>query len=150
MILSRILAIPELILFLFAFLVHFVYEVWQAPYFVFYDMPSLASKINYITHCTIGDGVISVISFWVVSLLFRTRKWILDPMGKQILLFTAAGWLYTFISEIYRIKIAKLYGISAFKVPFFETSWLPLVQWLILPPLVIFLTERHLRGEKKR
>ena len=136
MILSRILAIPELILFLFAFLVHFVYEVWQAPYFVFYDMPSLASKINYITHCTIGDGIISVISFWVVSLLFRTRKWILDPMGKQILLFTAAGWLYTFISEIYRIKI--------------ETSWLPLVQWLILPPLVIFLTERHLRGEKKR
>ncbi len=32
---DRILAAPETNLFLFAFLLHFVYEVWESPYFDF-------------------------------------------------------------------------------------------------------------------
>lgn len=56
---ARILAAPETNLFLFAFLLHFVYEVWESPYFDFYAMPSLSDKVDYITHCTIGDGVIN-------------------------------------------------------------------------------------------
>lgn len=149
MILSRLFAIPEVTLSLFAFLLHFVYETWEAPYFDFYKMPSLANKVDYITHCTFGDGVIMLITFWIVSLLFRTRHWILSPGKKQVLLLIVLGWLYMFISEIYRIKVAKMYGISIFKIPFFETSWLPLLQWLILPPLIVFFTRHYLRGYQK-
>lgn len=64
---TRILAAPETNLFLFAFILHFVrelavYKVWESPYFGFYAMPFLSDKVNYITHCTVEDGVITVIS----------------------------------------------------------------------------------------
>lgn len=144
--LNRLLAAPETNLFLFAFLIHFVYEVWQSPYFEFYRMPTLAEKINYITHCTIGDGVITVLSSSIISFWRRDRYWMLTPTARLILLFTSLGWLYTFVSEIYRVRIAQLYGVSALVVPLVQISWLPLLQWLILPPVVLMMTRRHLLG----
>jgi hypothetical protein len=141
-----IITAPETNLFLFAFLLNFVYEVWQSPYFEFHNMPLLADKIGYITHCTVGDGVITIFSFWIVSALCGSRYWLLNSTWKLTLLFTALGWIYTFISEIYRVQIAKLYGVSVLVIPGVGTSWLPLLQWIILPPLVLYVTKRHLLG----
>jgi hypothetical protein len=143
---AQILAAPETNLFLFAFLLHFAYEVWQSPYFDFYLMPALSDKVNYITHCTIGDGVIAVISGWVVAGLCRSRKWMLRNTWKSTLLFTTLGWIYTLISEIYRVHFAKLYGVSVLIVPVIGISWLPLLQWVILPPLVLYMAKRHMLG----
>ncbi|MEA5625199.1 hypothetical protein [Nostoc sp. UHCC 0251] len=140
-----ILAAPETNLFLFSFLFHFVYEVWQSPYFDFYQMPSLADKVNYITHCTVGDGIITVICYWLISWWCR-RYWILRPTWKLTILFTGLGWLYTFSSEIYRVHIAKLYSVSALAVPGVGISWLPLLQWVILPPLVLSFARRYMLG----
>lgn len=148
--LVRILDAPETNLFLFAFLIHFVYEVWQSPYFDFYEMPTLSDKVNYITHCTVGDGVITVICNWIVGGLRRDRYWILNPTWKLTLLFTSLGWLYTFFSEIYRVRIAKLYGASVLVVPGVGISWLPLLQWVILPPLVLYFARRQMLGYRKK
>ena len=141
-----IIAAPETNLFLFAFLLNFVYEVWQSPYFEFYNMPLLTDKISYMTHCTVGDGVISMLSFWIVSALCSSRYWLLNSTWKLTLLFTALGWIYTFISEIYRVQIVKLYGVSVLVIPGVGISWLPLLQWVILPPLVLYMTKLHLLG----
>jgi len=146
----KIIAAPETNLFLFAFLLNFVYEVWQSPYFEFYNMPLLADKIEYITHCTVGDGVITIFSFWIVSVLRGSRYWLLNSTWKLTLLFTALGWIYTFISEIYRVQIAKLYGVSVLVIPGVGISWLPLLQWIILPPLVLYMTKRHLLGYRRK
>jgi len=146
----KIIAAPETNLFLFAFLLNFVYEVWQSPYFEFYNMPLLADKIEYITHCTVGDGIITIFSFWIVSVLRGSRYWLLNSTWKLTLLFTALGWIYTFISEIYRVQIAKLYGVSVLVIPGVGISWLPLLQWIILPPLVLYITKRHLLGYRRK
>jgi presenilin-like A22 family membrane protease len=142
----RIVAIPETNLFLFAFLIHFVYEVRQAPYFDFYEMPSLADKVNYINHCTVGDGIITVICYWILSLLRRDQRWIFKPTWKLTILFTGLAWIYTFFSEIYRVQVAKVYGVSVLVVPGLGISWLPLIQWVILPPITLFLARRHILG----
>ncbi|MCY7337633.1 MAG: hypothetical protein LH613_15725 [Chamaesiphon sp.] len=146
----KIVTAPETNLFLFAFLLNFVYEVWQSPYFDFYNMPLLADKIEYITHCTVGDGVITIISFWIVSALRGLRYWLINSTWKLTLLFTDLGWIYTFISEIYRVQIAKLYGVSVLVIPGVGISWLPLLQWIILPPLVLYITKRHLLGYRRK
>jgi hypothetical protein len=142
----KIIAAPETNLFLFAFLLNFVYEVWQSPYFDFYNMPSLADKIDYITHCTVGDGVITVLSFWIVSALRGSRYWLLKSTWKLTLMFTTLGLIYTFISENYRVQIAKVYGVSILVIPGVGISWLPLLQWAILPSLVLYMTKRHILG----
>ena len=111
---NRILAAPETNLFLFAFLLNFVYEVWQSPYFDFYDRPTLSEKIAAINHCTFGDGVITVICGLIVAVLYRSRYWILQPTWKSTLIFTGLGWSHTFVSEIYRTRIANFYGVLGF------------------------------------
>lgn len=143
--LTRILISPEANIFLFAFLLHFVYEVWQSPFFEFYQSPSLLDKVKAITHCTFGDAVISLVCFWLVSLLFRNRIWLRTWQWKQVSLFTGLGWIYTFGSEIYRVRIANLYGIRVLVVPVLGISWLPLIQWILLPPLVLYFVHRQIR-----
>lgn len=145
----HVLAAPETNLFIFAFLLHFVYEVWQSPYFDFYGRPTLAEKIAAINHCTFGDGVITVICGLIVSSLYRSRGWILRLTWQSILMFTGLGWGYTFVSEIYRTRIAHLYGVFGLVVPGIGISWLPLLQWFILPPLVLYLSRRQVLGYRK-
>jgi len=123
---------------------------YQSPYFDFYNMPSLANKIDYITHCTVGDGVITIFSFWIVSALRGSRYWLLNSTWKLTLMFTTLGWIYTFISEIYRVQVAKLYGVSILVIPGVGISWLPLLQWVIVPPLVLYMAQRHLMGYKAK
>ena len=123
----RILTAPETNLFLFAFLLHFVYKVWQSHYYEFYGMPSLSDKIDYITYCTLGDGLIALIRGSAVNWLVRSRYWMLNLTRKLTLIFTGLGWSITFVTEIYRVNIAKLYGVPVLAVPGVDISSLALL-----------------------
>ncbi len=142
----QILAAPETNLFLFAFLLNFVYEVWQAPYYEFFNSPSLAAKINDLTHCTFGDGVIILVSSWVVSALVRSRNWVLHPTPKLTFLFTSIGLLITLVIETYRVNVSKVYGVPVLAVPMLGMSSLAVIQWIVLPPLILYLARRHMLG----
>ncbi|ODG98476.1 hypothetical protein A4S05_09110 [Nostoc sp. KVJ20] len=145
----KILAAPETNLFLFAFLLNFVYEVWQAPYYEFYGSPSLADKINDLTHCTFGDGVIILLSSWIVSALVRSRDWVLYPTWKLTFLFTSIGLLITLVIETYRVNVSKVYGVPVLAVPILGMSFLAVIQWIILPPFILYLAYRHILGYPK-
>ena len=145
---DRILSLPELNLFLFAFFLHFIYEVWQAPFYEFYDAPTLANKIGALTHCTFGDGVITVVCSIVVSAILRSRRWIVYPTAKAMVWFIGLGWGYTFFSEIYRTRIANFYGTLGLSIPGLDISWLPLIQWLIIPPLVMYFSRYQILGHR--
>jgi uncharacterized protein YacL len=142
----QILATPETNLFLFAFLLNFAYEVWQAPYYEFYSSPSLADKIDNLTHCTFGDGVIILLSGWVVSALVRSRNWVLHPTPKLTFLFTSIGLAITLVIETYRVNISKVYGVPVFAVPILGMSALAVIQWIVLPPFILYLARRQMLG----
>ena len=127
-------------------MLNFVYEVWQAPYYEFYGSPSLAAKINDLTHCSFGDGVIILVSSWVVSVLVRSRDWVLHPTLKSTVLFTSIGLLYTLAIETYRVNISKAYGVPVLEIPMLGMSALALIQWIVLPPFILYLARRHMLG----
>lgn len=141
-----LLSAPETNIFLFAFLLNFVYEVWQAPYYEFYGAPSLADKIKDLTHCSFGDAVIILISALLVSLLARSRYWVLKPTRKLMLLFTSVGLVTTLVIETYRVNVSKVYGVPVLAVPGLGMSSLAVLQWIILPPLILAMARRHLVG----
>jgi uncharacterized protein YacL len=145
----RFLAVPEVNLFLFAFLLNFVYEVWQAPYYEFYRQPTLSDKIKDLTHCSFGDGVITLISAWVVSVFARSRYWVINSTPKFTLLFTGVGLVITLVVETYRVNVTKTYGVPVLAVPVLGMSWLAVLQWIILPPLVLYLAYRQMLGYRK-
>ena len=146
----QILAEPETNLFLFAFLLNFVYEVWQAPYYEFYSSPSLADKVRDLTHCSFGDGVIILVCSWVVSALVRSRNWVLHPTPKLTFLFTSIGLAVTLTIETYRVNVSQVYGVPVLAVPILGLSGLAVIQWIVLPPLILYLARRHIVGYSEK
>jgi hypothetical protein len=142
----QILAAPETNLFLFAFLLNFVYEVWQSPFYEFYASPSLGEKVFDLTHCSFGDGMIILFSSWGVSMIRRSRYWILNPGRRSTVWFTGIGLLITLGLETFRVNISRSYGVPVLAVPILGMSALAVMQWIVLPPLILYLARRQMLG----
>ena len=142
---KKVTSIPELNIAFFSFLLNFVWEVLQTPFFV-----DISAEINtiiwYRFHCTLGDVMISLAGFWFVALILRSRSWFLNPTKKKILLFVAFGVSYTIFSEIKNVSLNKLWAYSDFMpvIPYIDVGIVPLIQWIIIPPLLVFIVRRQL------
>jgi hypothetical protein len=130
----------------FGLLLHFVWEMLQTP---FYTGMSGAPHWDAVLQCgraTLGDVVIVLLSYGGVRLAVHTRLWLLGRWGWRLLLFLAIGlvitigleWLsvYRWHRWAYAPEMPLLFGIGV----------IPLVQWLVLPPLNLWLARRHLSG----
>ncbi len=95
----RMLALPELNVVIFAFLLNFVWEFWQAPFYR--GMPSAphwqATKVCSLA--AVGDAAITLMSFWVVVAFGHTRTWVREPPTTQVVIFTMTGIVVTVIAE---------------------------------------------------
>jgi hypothetical protein len=142
---KRVTSLPELNIAFFAFLLNFVWEVLQTPFFL-----DISTEINtiiwYRFHCTLGDVMISLAGFWFVALISKTRTWFLNPTKVRLLLFVAFGVSYTIFSEIKNVSLNKLWGYSNLMpiIPGIEVGVIPLIQWIIVPLLLVFIVRRQL------
>jgi len=138
-------SIPELNIAFFAFLLNFVWEVLQTPFFV-----DISTEINtiiwYRFHCTLGDVMISLAGFWFVALISKSRIWFLNPTKGKLLLFVVFGVSYTIFSEIKNVSLNKLWGYSDLMpvIPGIEVGVIPLIQWIIVPPFLVLIVRRQL------
>jgi hypothetical protein len=136
---------PEITVAIFAFLLNFVWEVLQTPFFI-----DISSEINTIVwfrlHCTFGDVMIALGSFWLVSLIFKNRFWFIRPNRLNVFLFILFGVSYTIFSEIINVSIKDLWGYSDLMpvIPYIGVGIAPIVQWIVIPPLIIFFVKRQL------
>ena len=87
-----------------------------------------------------------LVSSWVVSVLVRSRDWVLHPTLTSTVLFTSIGLLYTLAIETYRVNVSKVYGVPVLAVPMLGMSALALIQWIVLPPFILYLARRHMLG----
>lgn len=142
---KKILSIPELNIAFFSFLLNFVWEVLQTPFFL-----DKSDEINTIIwnrfHCTLGDVLITLGCFWLVALIFKSRTWFINPTRRNVLLFMGFGVIYTIFSEIKNVSLNKLWGYSELMpvIPFINVGVVPLIQWIIVPVFLIFIVRRQL------
>ena len=97
-------------------------------------------------HCTIGDVLITLGGFWLVSLIFRSRTWFLHPTKRNMLLFVGFGVICTIFSEIKNVSLNKLWGYSKLMpvIPYIEVGVVPLIQWMVVPIALVFIVRRQL------
>lgn len=140
--------VPEFSVVVFSFLLHFVWEFIQAPTYT--DMATMNhwDGIKLCTSATFGDVGFALVAFAVVSLTSRSRAWINFPEIWQTLLFMSVGILLTIGFEYYYTNISLRWTYSDLMplVPPFGTGLSPLLQWIVIPPLVVWLSRRHLLG----
>lgn len=140
--------LPELNVAFFSFLLHFVWEMWQAPFFA--DMPSTAhsSGVAICTRATLGDSAMAVVAFWTGATQRRKRSWFLEPTPREVWIYMSTGLALTLVLEWLATGPLERwsYGPEMPRAPLLGTGLLPLLQWLVVPPMVLWLAGRQLRA----
>jgi hypothetical protein len=137
---------PEFNVLVFSFLINLAWELWQVPFFQgMADQPhGLGVKVC--TQATVGDAGIALTAFWVTAFFARTRSWILQPSRSDIAIFIGVGLVATIIFETLAIGVLGrwAYNDAMPRLPVLGTGLLPLLQWLALPPLVLWFVRRQI------
>lgn len=139
---------PVTNLVLFAFLMSFPWEMLQAPLYAgMANAPHWSATLVCLV-ATLGDCVQFVAAFGITAAIFRNRDWIRIATCRQVFWFTAAGLAVTMLIEAAGVRgIGWNWRYSALmpRLPLLGTGLSPVLQWVILPPLVIRLLRRQLR-----
>lgn len=126
-----------------AFLLHFVWEMWQVPFYA--DMVN-AGHWQALLQCTkasLGDGAITLFAYLlaiVVSGRDRLGQFRNRITGWSV--FLGAGLVITIGLELIATKYLDRWQYSELMpiVPYLDVGLVPLTQWLVLPPLTLWLS----------
>lgn len=140
----KIMTWVQIKLFFFGFVINFVWEMLQMPLFSYPAATSL-TRINLAcVQASAGDAAMIVIAFWVVVFLQKDRTWYLHPTARSLAFFVLPGVIMTILFEA--LATGPLgrwaYADSMPTLPGLGTGLAPIAQWLLLPPLIIFIV-RH-------
>ena len=96
-----------------------------------------------------GDALILLVSFWIVTILMKSREWLLLLTPYRIGLFIVPGIIITVVFEAMATGTLNrwVYSDEMPIIPVIGTGLSPFLQWVILPPFVLWLVNRHLRKE---
>jgi len=116
----RFSRIPEINLCFFPFFLNFFWEVAQTYFYTAKDSPS--SKMLYgWFHCTLGDVILIIGSFWLVSAASRNRKWLLKLNRLNFIGFIMVGVVYAVLSEWANVHMFKSWGYN---------QSMPIIPWV--------------------
>lgn len=139
---------PEWVLAMYAFLGHFLWEMLQTPFFA--GMPTMAHwpATLLCLQAAIGDVVIAVAAFAAVAFAGRNRGWFLARRARTLASFLLLGLAATVALELHAVHWAGRWSYSPLMpvLPILGVGVVPLVQWLVVPLLTLFLMQRHHLG----
>jgi len=137
---------PEFNVLVFSFLINLGWEVWQVPFF-----RGMANQPHWLgvkacTQATFGDAGIALAAFWVTAIFARARSWMLQPRKLDIAIFLGVGVAATIVLEALATGVLErwAYNDALPRLPILGTGLLPLLQWLALPPLVLWFVRRQI------
>ena len=147
--LGDVTRLPELNVLVFALLLNFPWELFQVP--LFEQMPGAPhwQATMACSRATLGDAAIMLVAYWAVAAARRNRTWIAKPDTAGVALFASVGLLATVLIE--RLALAGLwlhswtYSAAMPVVPGIDVGLSPLLQWVVLPPLVVWFVNRQIR-----
>ena len=134
-------AVPELRLLMLALPLESLREIAQFPLYTVWHQHDWGYILFAFAHCTLGDLLIVLVVYEVVALLRGDRRWYRQAVLPAGTLFTVAGAAYTVYSEIRNVRIEGSWAYTDLMpmVPWLEIGAMPLLQWLLIPPLLLWL-----------
>jgi hypothetical protein len=125
-------------------LLHFPWEILQAP---FYQDLAGAEHWKSVLECgraTLGDAVIALTAYGSTAALHRDRLWLARPAFGASATYLAVGLLLTVIVEAVNVYVLRRWSYTPYMPTVLGLGLTPLLQWLVLPPLNVWLAARHL------
>ena len=147
---SRVFRIPETGLCFHSFFLNFFWEVVQTYFYAMKDDPFSTMLYGWV-HCTFGDVILTLVSFWLVCAANRNRRWFLDLKGANFIGFIMIGVIATVISERVNVHLLKSWAYNDLMpiMPLLKVGLMPFFQWMIIPPAVLLLVRHHCLVEQE-
>jgi hypothetical protein len=142
---------PEIWVIVFGFLLNFPWEMLQAPFFTGMTEGPFWEITRHCTEATLGDILILLISYWAVAAFTgRKRLWILKPKRQEVIFFLSIGLFITVVFEILATGPLKLWEYKEIMPTYFSIGLAPMLQWIILPLVLLYFFQRFYSSEVKR
>lgn len=135
---------PEVRVLMLGLPLELLWEIAQFPLYTVWYEQSWTYILYSLLHCTFGDLLILLIAYEAVALAHRNRRWFVAHPLSGGLAFTLLGVGYTIYSEIKNVRIEQTWGYTAHMpiVPLLGVGLAPLLQWVVIPPLLIGLLRK--------
>ena len=127
-----------------ALLLNLAWEVAQLPFYAFAPGTRPLEIAWDVVHCTAGDVGIALGSFGAAALATRDVQWPMKQPWLGLAIAIGVGLVWTVHSEWQNVYVRLAWSYAPSMPTISGVGLLPLLQWLVLPPLVLLAT-RHRR-----
>ena len=122
------------------------WEIAQLPLYTIWQGGTWREIAFAVLHCTLGDVLIVLFCGGAVFIL-TGQRWPKDTGTRMIFMsyFIAFGLAYTVFSEWLNVAVRKSWTYSGLMpvIPPLDTGLSPVLQWIVLPILASWLTQRN-------
>ena len=134
------------LIFLWAVALNFLWEMAQA--YAYTGMPPSAFEATLMCAlASLVDGILVLAIFWAGVAVFSRTDWVERPGFPGYFFMVAAGFLISIIVELNAVYRVGKWGYGTFMpmLPSFGVGILPVIQMIVLPPLIFLLASRKSR-----
>ena len=114
--------------------------VWEISHVGFYTIWREADGLRIawsVFHCTLGDVVIALAGFALVTIVLWRANWPTSRPWTGGVIVVISAITFTTWSEWYNVYRAGAWGYATSMPLIFGIGLTPLLQWLILPPVIV-------------
>lgn len=129
-----------------ALMLNLLWEIAQLPFYVFAPAIRPLEIAWDVIHCTAGDVMIALGSFGVAALATRDLEWPVSRPWFGLAVALAVGLVWTIQSEWQNVYARGAWAYATFMPTIMGVGLLPILQWLVLPPLVLLAVRRRWRS----
>jgi hypothetical protein len=123
------------------FALHLVWEMLQLPLYTIWANDPWSKQAFAVIHCTVGDVMIASLSLLLALALVGRATW--PKLGSRPVWMVTLGLgaAYTVYSEWLNVNVRGTWAYSPMMptVPLIGTGLAPLLQWLVVPTLVLWI-----------
>jgi hypothetical protein len=121
----------------FAFVLNLMWEIAHVRLYTIWmqaDGPAISWAV---LHCSLGDAVIALTMFALAGIALRRVDWPASQPWTGSAIFVAGAVVFTAWSEWHNVYRVGGWGYTESMPTIFGIGLSPLLQWLILPPLIV-------------
>lgn len=133
-----------------ALVLHLIWEIGQLPFYTSWDEANAGRIALYVGHCVLGDVMIATLAYLVVALAWRQADWPRHRFWTGGLMLIAMGLGYTVFSEWHNVYRTGSWAYSKAMPLIYGIGITPLLQWLIVPGVMLVLIKRTRNGRRRQ
>jgi hypothetical protein len=120
-----------------AFALNLAWEIAHVRLYTLWTSADGLSVASALFHCTLGDVAIALAMFALAVVMLGDKDWPISRSWAGGAIVVTGALAYTAWSEWYNVYRAGSWGYTANMPLVFGIGLSPLLQWLVLPPVMV-------------